>query len=191
MTEDLKGLDRDALLAHAEDLTRRNGELERRVVELYTLYNVSRNLSVSLQLDELFRIAMDTIASSMGVEQFFMTLLEGETDELLLQAYHGLQEDQLVDLRFRVGEGFVGRVASSGEMAIADAGELGTAHPFHDAAGGTGPLLAQPLTVGEDQVIGVLVAHKPSGEPFGDRELGLFREVGGQVANAIHKARIY
>jgi len=190
MTEDLKGLDRDALLARAEELATRNIELERRVVELYTLYSVSRNLSVSLQLDELFRIAMETIAISLGMEQFFMVLLDEETGELLLQAYHGLTEEQLVNLRFQRGEGFVGRVAENGEMALAGPVELGEEHTFL-GAGQAGPLLALPLKAEEDTVIGVLVAHKPSGEPFTDRELGLFGEVARQVANAIHKARIY
>ncbi|NOZ87106.1 MAG: sensor domain-containing diguanylate cyclase [Deltaproteobacteria bacterium] len=173
-----------------EELETRIRDLEKRVVELYTLYNISRNLSVTLQLDELFKRSMDLIADSLSLEQFFLVLLEEDGLNLSVQAFHGFAAEKLAGLRFKLDDGLLGKAVSTGETLSLNEGERDKKDPLTEL-GCNGSLLILPLKVEDQPAIGALVAHNKDGSGFSAKDRSLIAEIAGQVANAIHKARIY
>ncbi|MCK7467776.1 MAG: hypothetical protein MZU91_06425 [Desulfosudis oleivorans] len=78
-----------------ERLLATNNVLNERVLELYTLYNVSRTLSMSLQVTELFDLVMNVIVNSLGVRQYSLMLVDEGTDMLMIRASHGMPAEIL------------------------------------------------------------------------------------------------
>ena len=62
----------EELRAELRELKEQNISLNERVLELYALYNVSRTLSMSLQLGELFELTMNAIGEALNLDQLVL-----------------------------------------------------------------------------------------------------------------------
>src|SRR3972149_4169199 len=66
-----------------DSLTEANNALNERVLELYTLYNISRTLSMSLQVNELFELTMNLLNQSLELDQYCLMLLDEKSGKLI------------------------------------------------------------------------------------------------------------
>ncbi|MDH4216495.1 MAG: hypothetical protein OEV23_06320, partial [Gallionella sp.] len=87
--------------------------LEEKILELYTLYSISKTLSLSHQLDDLFNGTMEMLGTTLGIDEYCLMLLQGE--ELVVKVAHGLNREALKKVSFRLDEGISGKVARSGK----------------------------------------------------------------------------
>ena len=69
-------VDRSALIKELEVLRAEKQRLEERIIELYTLYRVSKTLSLSIQLDEVFSLSMKLIGDSLGFDRYGVFLVD-------------------------------------------------------------------------------------------------------------------
>ena len=69
-------------------LLKTNNSLNERVLELYTLYNVSRTLSASLQVSDLFDLVVGLIRESLNVDQYCLMFLDN-VGELFIEVAPG------------------------------------------------------------------------------------------------------
>ena len=162
---------------------------ERRLSALNAVLGV---VTESLELQDILGLAMNKVSDVMGVEICLLFLLQEEAGELTLEAYHGIPDESAAAIRpIKVGEGFNGRVAQTGEpLAIRDvSGELAP----YSGVGGLGEMQAQlivPLK-SKGRVMGTLCAATRRLREFSTDEIEVLNAIGNAIGVAIENARLY
>lgn len=163
--------------------------LEEKILELYTLYNISKTLALSHQLDDLFNGTMEILGETLGIDEYCLMLLQG--DELVIKVAHGLDLEAIKKVSFRLGEGVSGKVAKSGKaILIQDVGNNKDFMNYKGLCKDIGSFMSIPLK-SEGKVIGVLNTHRPQKNAFKSHELEFFSTVAEHVSVAVAKATIF
>src|SRR3989338_9382465 len=96
-------------------------ELNTKILELTTLYEITKKLGSSLNLESMLNSTMDILANKMGMRRGTLTVLDRETKELKIEVAHGLTKEEKERGRYKIGEGITGKVLESGQpMVIPD-----------------------------------------------------------------------
>ncbi len=162
---------------------------ERRLSAINAVLGV---VTESLELRDILGLAMNKVSDVMGVEICLLFLLQEEAGELTLEAYHGIADESAAAIKpIKVGEGFNGRVAQTGEpLAIRDvSGELA----LYSGVGGLGEIQTQlivPLK-SKGRVMGTLCAATRSLREFSADEIEVLNAIGNAIGVAIENARLY
>ena len=201
---------RDALLYMLEDINEVNAELqqakaqleeygqtledkvEERTKELSALNAIAATVSESLDLEEILDAALDKVLELMGVEAGEVFLVEEESRDLVLARHRGLFPDSFREItRFKPGEGFLGRVAQSGQLLVTTdlAGDLRFLHPGVIEAG-FGSFACIPLKA-KDKVVGTLDVAAVGRRPFSAEDIALLTGIGHQIGVAIENAQLF
>ncbi|MFN7134101.1 MAG: diguanylate cyclase, partial [Myxococcales bacterium] len=167
-------------------------ELERRIRDLTLLFDVTRSLNSTLELDEILKLVTEMVANRLGFQQFSMMLLDGKTGELVVKTSSGFADPEAVG-RFRlpVGQGASGIAAETREpMYVRDVQNdaryvRGPYDPDGEAS-----LLAVPM-VCKEKVVGVLNFARAGKDAFSENDILLMQLVGNQAAMAIVNARLF
>ncbi|MFZ5564959.1 MAG: diguanylate cyclase [Thermodesulfobacteriota bacterium] len=190
-TRDVRQLARELedLKTRYDKLVESNSSLNERVLELYTLYNVSRTLSTSLHVTDLFEVVIGLIGEALNVDQYCLMFLDDELQKLQIRASHGLPETVTRHAEIKVTDGVSGRVVSEGRpILINDISREKSFFYFPGSGMKQGSYLGVPLKNQEGVIIGVLNAHKPTPNGFLTSDLRLFTAVAENVAIAVSNA---
>lgn len=167
-------------------------ELQRKVEELSTLYEIGRELSSSLDLDDLLQKIVDSVVRLTGAQVCSLMLLDEDKQTLSIRVAKGLSPQIQKRTRVRVGEGIAGWVAQHGTPLLVEDIEK---HPLfrrkNRSRYRTKSLLSVPLAI-KGETIGVLnVNNKRNEEVFTQRDLDLMTLLASHAAIAIENARLY
>ncbi len=188
----LKRLHRKAMEKSLGDDKGRIEVLEELIIQLYTLYQISKSLSVATQLDEIFNESMDLIDGYMSVHEYCLFMIDENKNELSVKACHGFDEGEVEDVVFKLGEGITGSVAKNGEsILIRDVAKDERYMHYKGKKTDVGSFLSIPLTIKKNEVIGVINIHKKEIDSFTQSDVELFTEIAYDLANAIEKAKVY
>jgi Nif-specific regulatory protein len=135
-------------------------QLDRRVLELSTLYEISKILGSSLDLEQNLAASLRVLNSFMGMRKGTVLLYDPLQDELSIRVAVGMTPEEIARGKYHKGEGILGKVMLHGlPMVIPD---IGAEPEFLDRTRSRGDLLAQtigfiavPIKVG-GETIGVL-----------------------------------
>ena len=149
-------------------------------------------VSESLELRDVLGLAVDKVCDVMGVEICLLFLLHEEANELSLEAYHGVSDESAAGVkRMKVGEGFNGRVAQTGEpLVVKDASH----DPMLTRAAVSQEKIQSQLIVplkSKGKVLGTLCAATRSRREFTADEMELLNAIGNAIGVAIENARLY
>ncbi|WP_420266257.1 sigma 54-interacting transcriptional regulator [Candidatus Magnetominusculus dajiuhuensis] len=86
--------------------------MDRHSQQLTTLYEISKLLGASLDLNKTLKGAMKALSDFLDMQRATVALVEG--DEVIIKAAHGLTIEELQLGRYKLGEGIIGQVAKSG-----------------------------------------------------------------------------
>ena len=159
---------------------------------LATLNTISNALSQSLDPKKVIATAVDMVMEVMEAEIILVYSLNNKLGELVLMAYEGISEESARELdRIKLGEGFNGQVAATGEMLI-------VADASHD------PRLTRPAVrkmkiesqvivpmKSKGQVIGTICVGMRRPRQFLSDEVELLNTIAGQIASALENAYLY
>ncbi len=157
------------------------------------LYQITRELAASFDLDRVLVEALSLINRAVGISHGSILLLDHETGNLVYRA--ALGRDKPLPrggqkTRYRPGFGLAGRVIETRQARIVP--DL-SAEPDWISVKDTPDrrsALAVPLITGED-VLGVLLLFHPEIDYFSEDHLKLVTAAGAQVATAINNAELY
>jgi len=160
--------------------------------KLTTLNAMSTVLCQSLELKEILRRAIDMVMEVMEAEVTLIFSLDGETQELELVAYEGVSDEFAQDVdRMKVGEGFNGQVASSGEpLVVSDASHDPRLSRLAVRKMKIQTQLIVPMK-SKGQVIGTLCIAMRRPRQFLPEEVELVTAIGNQIGISIENARLY
>ncbi|MDY6903061.1 MAG: sensor domain-containing diguanylate cyclase [Thermodesulfobacteriota bacterium] len=179
----------EKLQAKYQALQEANSNLNERVLELYTLYNISRTLSTSFQVADMFEVVMGLIGEALNVDQYSLMFLDDERHKLLIKASHGMPEGLVVDGEISLEEGVAGKVIKTGKpLLVNDISHEKDFFYFPNSGIDKGSYLGVPLKNPEGLIMGVLNAHKPLINGFAQSDVRLFTAVAENVGIAINNA---
>lgn len=170
------------VLMNESELTQRNEELE-------LIHSLTGAVSSSMELEELLESMFDRVLTlfSAGAAEIF---LAEETSGILQMRYRiGDLGAIWSERRIRHGEGFLGRIAATGELRSTHKPEAEEGLSPLVLENGYGTIVGLPLTA-RGGVVGVASLAFPKERRFGDRELGLLRAVGAGVGLAVMVTRL-
>ena len=173
-----------------EELAATNDELEQRLNERGVLFDVLRVATSNTELEAV----LHTVAQRAGEVLRFreVAVFIREDEKFVLRAGHGFPDESLLLGReLAPGEGVAGAVGQSlRPRLISDVHEAQEYLGFWGEAQRDGALVSVPI-VYDDELLGVLSATRPDGDPVSDVELKLVCAIADQAALAIRNAQLF
>src|SRR2546430_1857868 len=187
----------DGQLGRLREFVQRRGAGPARAVEPHfrVLRAISRALSLSLDVDQMLRIALDALTRVTGHEVSSLHLLSDDRRTLRLLADRGLGPELRETTRVvAVGQGVIGRVAVTGETVhvtnVASCTDLPPAERTVVEREGIRGLVCVPLQ-SRGRILGALSLARRTPEPFTDAEIALLEAAANQISLALDNARLY
>ncbi len=82
------------------------------------LYQVSKVVAKSSDLEEAIIQAMEKMAQKFGILQAFLTVLNRNSSKIYIEVAYGLTQEQKERGEYKIGEGIIGEVVKTGEPVI-------------------------------------------------------------------------
>ncbi len=155
---------------------------------LSCMLDISEDLSVSLNLDEILERVSARLRQLIEYESFAVLLLDSLGRELRFRYAVGYPPEVTRQWRFGVGQGLVGTVARTKEPVWV--GNVRQDTRFIDAGADIVSEMVLPLLV-KNRLIGVLDLGSRQPDYFTDQHERVLRPMAGNLANAIENARLY
>ncbi len=194
MSKDIKDMQRqlEELKQENTRALETNRKLNTQLLELYTLYNISRSLSLSMDIDQLFETSIKVIGESLNLDEYCLMLTDDESGQLVMRASHGMDSKSVSKIRLDMGEGIAGKVAQNGSaLMIKDISKESEFFYYPGSNLSKGCFLGVPLKFRDGKTMGVLNAHKPEPGQFFESDQRLFAAVAEHVAVAIENALVF
>jgi PAS domain S-box-containing protein len=159
---------------------------------LTTMNAISTVLTESLELEEVLRRAIELVMEVMSVEAVLIFSLNEESKELELMVYEGVSEEFARDVsRMKLGEGFNGRVAQTGEpLIVEDASRDSRLTKSIVKKMKLQAQLIVPLK-SKGRVIGTLCVAMRRPRQFLPPEVELLVAIGNQLGISLENVRLY
>jgi sigma-B regulation protein RsbU (phosphoserine phosphatase) len=155
---------------------------------LATLYDIAKETSSILDLDELLQRVAEVVKRVIDYEMFGILLLDEDRGELVLRKAVSYGATKEKKTRIRVGEGLTGAAALSRQPILV--GDVRAEPRYLPLIPETRSELVVPL-VHKDRVIGVFDLESSVLDRFNDEHLKVLVPLASQVAVAIVNARLY
>ena len=167
----------------------------RHVRRLDSLYQISRILAAdSARQQQALAEVLDVLDKDLGLMRGTILLLSGDGEELITEVASNLSEQHRRSVRYRRGEGILGRVVQSGKPAIVPkvSQEKGFLDRIHQRRKNTQEeisFVCVPIQLG-NEVIGALAADRIFDESLPlDEDVQVLSIAAGMVANDVHARR--
>ena len=159
---------------------------------LATLNTISNALSQYLDPAKVIETAVEMVGEVMEVEVILVYTIDPMRNELVLTAYEGISAETASELdRVKLGEGFNGQVAATGEvMLVPDASSDPRLTRPAVIRNKMHPMLIVPMK-SKGAVIGTLCVAMRRPRTFLPDEIDLLSTISGQIASALTNARLY
>ena len=155
---------------------------------LLTLFDLGREVTSVLDLDELLEKIPQLIARLTSFQAFAVYLIDQRRGDLHIAYAVGYPDEVRRSLRLAVGQGIVGAaVARSEAMRIAD---VAADSRYIEAVPGSRSELVVPLRR-KKKVIGALNLLSPEPSQFAERDEAILRQFAAHVAVALENARLF
>jgi signal transduction histidine kinase/ActR/RegA family two-component response regulator len=160
-----------------------------KIKQLTTLYEIGKTLSSTLDLDELFKKALELLKDRWGYVLGGIFFLDKEKDELYIRHVIGRNFEEVKHMRFKVGvDGIVGWVAKTGELLyVPDVSKDPRYIPGSPAGKSE---VAVPFKI-RDQVIGVLDIESNEPRGFDEEDLKTLSSFVSQMSISIENAQLF
>lgn len=164
------------------------------VDKLRMLLDITKQISRSLDLEEILNLVMDTLGSLIPYDAAGIYLIERGPDDdspyvFKSKAIRGYQISfELIEPRLKIGEGFLGTIAQSGKAIVSP--DVSKDPRYFAARERTRSEMAVPI-ISNDRVIGVFDLESDDLNAYSDDDLSILQLLASQVAIIIEKVRLH
>ena len=152
--------------------------------------NICKAISASLSLDEVLKLIVTNVVKVMSVKASLLRLLNKETNQLELAAYHGLSHSYAdkgpVEYDASIDDALAGKSVSIYDITA----DKGAKYRKEAEREGIRSILSIPLRF-KDEVIGVLRMYTAEPTEYSDEDLKFVTAIAEQAAIAIVNARVF
>ena len=170
------------------DSTELNSKTEIPAETLAILAEVSHEINVSLNLDEVLSAAAAQIKRLIDYEIFAVLLPDENTNELYFRFAIGHRPEVVKHWRIPLGDGIIGAAATTGQAIRV--GDVRSDPRYLSALDGVRSELAVPLIV-RGRVIGVLDIESSQLDYFTPDQQNILTLVASRIGTAIENARLF
>lgn len=166
-------------------------ELDKKIIELYTLYNISKVLSASFEVEELLGKMVHDIGRGLSIDSVMVMLVDQGANELYAASATDYSAADIGKLRFKLGVGLYGAVAAEGKPRLITNIAAEPAVQDRDIIA---PDINSAIIVpfkSRGSLLGVLAAFRVKPNVFGQADMDLLVSVSEHVAVALENARLY
>ncbi|HEU5458930.1 MAG TPA: GAF domain-containing SpoIIE family protein phosphatase [Pyrinomonadaceae bacterium] len=166
--------------------------------KLRMLLDITKKISRSLDLQEVLNLVMDTLDSLIPYDAAGIFVIQckdpdsvppsEEPCEFKSEAVRGYDIDELSDLHLKLGEGFIGSVALSGQPIISH--DVRKDPIYINARDRTRSEMVAPI-ISNDEVIGVFDLESDELNAYSDDDLDVLMLLASQVAIIIEKVMLH
>lgn len=158
--------------------------------ELTTLYEISKVVNSTLDLDDILHEVVRITHQRMGVDICNIFLIEAR--QLLLRATAGLPSTVEGLVTLQMGEGLTGWVAQHRQAVVANRVSEDSRYVAHELPPGhtCTSMLAVPL-LSRGTTIGVMTIHSFAERDFGEREVQQLCSIASQISGAIRNTQVH
>jgi len=175
----------------ASSLEETKAELDKRLLEIYALYNVSKTLNTSFETEQLLIKLIEDISGNMDIDRMMIMLPDKEFTKLTVASYTGFTEDEISRAKPNVHEGVYSLVASEGICRVIENIDTDVTITEQDIfSPDIGSLIAVPF-LRRGKVLGLICAFRDRPKQFEFSDLKLFNSVAEHLAVAIENARLF
>lgn len=171
-------------------LGKSNKQLERNIIQLYTLYNISKSLSAATEMDKLLNQVVEEVSHALKVHRINIMLVNDDRTEMNIVTGLGMSHQEN-DVKIKITEGIYGLVSHTGQAEIFN--DLKTNPRFKAVVGlddDASSLICAPFK-GHGQIIGIINAYKLDGESFDTAAFELLMAAANQVGIALENAKLF
>lgn len=154
---------------------------------LLTLFDLGRQVTSVLELDELLPKIPELIARLIPFDAFGVYLYDPRRDDLRLEYAVGYP-DREAGFRLKAGEGVVGRAVKARQPIVV--GDASRDPHYIEVVPGMVSDLVVPLTY-KSRAVGALNVLSHNQHQYGDRDVQILRQFGAHVAVALENARLF
>ena len=175
---------------YSVNLEKTNTQLDQNILQLFTLYNVSKAAASTFEVDKLFNQVVEKVNQGLSLHRINVMLVDDNKKDMSIVAGIGMPE-KAMDIRVRLGEGVYGRVALTGQAEIVN--DVANQSRFTLTEGlddDISSIICSPFK-GKDRVLGLLNAYRLEGGVFTEADLELLAAVSSQVGMALENARLF
>jgi diguanylate cyclase (GGDEF)-like protein/putative nucleotidyltransferase with HDIG domain len=158
-------------------------EEQKKSRQLTLINNVSSHAITTLDPDEMMARIAAEVENHLPYDHIGIAILDYSAKELVVRAEAGSRRDA-VGRRIPLGEGLVGQVARSGQVAVVPEANASTPRTLLP---GSGAAIALPITYGE-QFLGVLYVESAEPCQFPEPDILVLRTLADLFAGALHNA---
>lgn len=164
---------------------------QRSLKDLEFVTEIAQILERSLDVREIVNPIMDAMTRHLGMKHATITLLNRKTNDILIDAAHGLTPQQARRGRYKLGEGVTGQVIESGEpIKVERTGEsplfLNRTQRFSNQESS---FICVPIKTGKT-VVGALSADRPYDETVDlDADMAIMEIVASLLAQSVRLRR--
>jgi diguanylate cyclase (GGDEF)-like protein len=166
-----------------------NRRLNQNILQLYTIYNISKTLSASVATEQLLVHIVKEVESSLKIHRINIMLVNEERTELHLAAGLGIS-DEAMNLKLKLDSDIYGMAVRTGHAEILC--ELSSNPRFTPTAGlddNVSSMIIAPFR-GRGEVIGLLNACKVEGDGFDNDAFELIVATANQIGMTLENARL-
>jgi len=166
--------------------------------KLRLLLDITKKISRSLDLQEVLNLVMDTLDSLIPYDAAGIFVLQCLDPELVpegeepctfkSESVRGYDIDELSDLHLKLGEGFIGSVAVSGQPTISH--DVRNDPVYINARDRTRSEMVAPI-ISNDEVIGVFDLESDELNAYSNDDLEVLMLLASQVAIIIEKVMLH
>ncbi len=164
------------------------------VDKLRLLLDITKKISRSVDLEEVLNLVMDTLGSLLPYDAAGIYLIEYGAEDgnpyiFKSKVIRGYEISfELIEPRLRLGEGFLGRVAQTGEPIISP--DVSKDPRYFAARKPTRSEMVAPI-ISNDRVIGAFDLESDRLNAYSEDDLSVLQLLTSQVAIIIEKERLY
>ena len=165
---------------------------QKAVARLQAINSVCSIVTGSLELEQIFGGALNKVLEVTGLDAGLIFFLSKQAQELILTAYRGISKESAAEMdRLKLGEGFCGRVAQSGELMVV--GDSSQDPRLSRVAVQKEELRGQIIVPLKSKggIQGALAVATRDSRQFLPEELELITVIGNQIGVAIENARLH
>lgn len=183
-----------ATVARLASMAAENHQLQRRLTRSGLLYELSRTLTSSLDIDVVLQFTTALAANALGAENSALLLIAAEWREFIVAVAHGKAANSYMLMQIPIDNGIAGWVAHTGlPLIVNDPARNPAFSPLLDQKTGitTRNALCAPMQA-RGKVLGVLlVSNTEDGRDFGVEDMEWLSALAAQASIAIENARLY
>lgn len=158
---------------------------------LSTLYEITRKLNSSLDLDEVLHYVMDRVIDVTGAERGFLMLLDEKTNEFAFQVARGIDRTHIDQPQFKVSRTIIRQVQETGRPILTDNAQQLYSSTESVVLMALRSIMCVPVTVREKTIGLVYVDNRTHIGIFDEDHLQLLSAFASQAGTAIENARLY